>query len=113
MNLRILFAQMNLRPAVEADKNKLKRMRVWNRIYDRNELDEQFEGPTVTVIENIQRLHMKAAIKGWNDIKIVHESDYDDAWYEMHGTRLETDVEMRRRFAKIRKYRAKHPKKKK
>jgi hypothetical protein len=56
---------------------------------------------------------MDAATKGWKEIRLVHEGDYDGSWYELHGTRLETDKEMRRRFAKIRKQRAKTPKKKK
>ena len=101
---------MPKRPAEDA--TKLKRIRVWDRI-DEYGIDGELQGLVKDVLENITKLHMDAATKGWKEIRLVHEGDYDSCWYELHGTRLETDVEMRRRFAKIRKKRAKAPKKKK
>lgn len=100
-----------MKPIYFADKNKLKRVRVYDCIKDR--LDEELEGPIVEVYEKLQKVQMGATLKGWKDIVVVKDGDYDDAWHELHGTRKETDAEMRRRFAKIRKYRAKNPKKKK
>lgn len=87
---------------VVPDKNKLKRMRVEKRI-DRH---LGLSGPVHKVLENITKMHMEAALKGWKDIKIVHVGDYDDSWYELHGTRMETDAEMKHRFARIRREKA-------
>lgn len=101
------------RPAVKEDGGKLKRMRVWDKIKIPDDIDFDLEGPVFEVIERLRELHLRASINGWKEIRLVHESNYDEGWYELHGTRMETDKEMRRRFEFVRKRRAKAPKRKK
>lgn len=101
------------RPANEEDAKKLKRIRVWDRIKIPDTMDFDFEGPVLEVAERITKLNIYASIKGWKEIRIVQEGNYDDTWYELHGTRLETDKEMRKRFDHVRRMRVRFPKKKK
>lgn len=68
-------------------------------------IDEDLEGPIHEVMENISKLQMRASLKGWKDIKVVHEGDYDSCWFELWGTRMETNAEMKRRFASVRRRR--------
>ncbi len=101
---------MKTKPA--GDATKLKRIRVWAKIHPRS-IDGELEGLLLKAVETLTKMHINAVLRGWKDITIVQDGDYEGQWLELHGTRLETDAEMRRRFAKVRKERAKAPKKKK
>lgn len=99
-----------LNPKDPKEKGKLRRMRVWQEISGLS-IDD-LEGPVVEVMERLQKMCMDATLAKWKDVEFRHESNYDEGWYELWGTRMETNAEMHYRFGNIRRRKARAKEKK-
>lgn len=86
-------------------RRKLKRMFVWSQI-PKGLFDDEtvLEQPAKDVIKAIAKLIRDAENVGYTNIRFESRGDYDGSWYEAHGVRPETDIEMRRRFKQIRRH---------
>lgn len=64
-----------------------------------------FEGPIEDLVRTLTGFASKALYSGYTHIHFREEGDYDGTSYEPYGVRQETDEEMKKRFAKIRRRR--------
>lgn len=93
------------------DKDKLKRMVIRECAYA-NLMTDLDDKTLMEAREVIDRITMDLVGHRWKNLMIHRMGNYDGEWLEIWGFRRETNSEMKRRFARIRRKKEKAAEKK-